>query len=128
MGMSRPPIFISVHLSTGIEPVHEVVHDHHMTLTFKPSDQVRATTPHGAPVRVRVVGMVCDHRIQAAVVEIVSGAIDASWVASGLPHVTISCAEGVRPVESIALIRQAMLSGDIQPADGCVIRGRVVAI
>lgn len=126
--MSRPPIFTSVHLSTGVEPVHEVVHDHHMTLAFKPSDQCRAATPHGEPVSVRVVGMACDHRIQAAVVEIVSGPIDASWVVSGIPHVTISCAEGVRPVESIALLRQAMASGDIQPADGRVIHGRIVAV
>jgi hypothetical protein len=126
--MSRQPIFTSVHLSTGIEPVHGVVHDHHMTLTFKPSDQVRATTPHGAPVSVRVVGMVSTSAVQAAVVEIVSGPIDASWVASGLPHVTISCAEGVRPVESISAILRAQSDGTIQPVDGPVIHGRIVAV
>ncbi len=49
--------------------VHPQRFDHHCTLTFRPSAEVRAATPVGARVVMQVVGMVITDEVQVAIIE-----------------------------------------------------------
>lgn len=124
--MSRRP-FTSVIASTGMRAVHPQRFDHHCTLTFRPSAEVRAATPAGARVVMEVVGMVITDEVQVAVVEFRDGPVTAADVASGFPHVTISTADGVAPVASIAAVREAIAAGAVVPVRGFFFEGVVDA-
>lgn len=113
--MSRQP-FTSVKAHIGTPPVHAVGFDNHATITFRPSDEQISATPFGVVATFRVVGFVVTETVQAAIISFVSGVSD-SDISSGFPHITISCAEGVAPFNSVAAIKDAIKNGTVIPSD-----------
>jgi len=53
--------------------------------------------------------------------------VAAADVASGFPHVTISTADGVAPVASIAAVAEAIAAGAVVPVRGFFFEGVVDA-
>lgn len=80
-------------LLAAVPPRYPNVYAHHLTVAFKPTAERVAAFPFGQTVTLKVVGFAADDRAQAAVVE-----TDLSENAR--PHVTVSVAEGAKPIHS----------------------------
>jgi hypothetical protein len=85
----------------AVHAEHSTVHCSHITLAYKPSDETFAKYQHliGKRVNVLIRDIYCDDHGQAAVVEGVPSE-------NKVPHITISCAEGVPPGYSNRLLQQ----------------------
>jgi hypothetical protein len=83
---------------------HPNVYAEHMTIIFRPSDKVDSEMMNkcGLAVSIRVVGHAYDNNGQAVKVE--SDAV--SKIGGGIPHITISCASGTKPVYSNKLLAE----------------------
>lgn len=107
-------------LLSNYPPVHSKVYAEHMTIAFRPSDKVneRLMSDKGKEVMLVVAGHTLDNKGQAVVVT-GYGRLD-----FGVPHITISCAEGVSPKYSNELISQdnIHMSGPGYPT---LLRGKV---
>lgn len=86
-------------LLNAFPPMHGKTFAHHITVAFKPSmEQAQSLAAScGEPIDFTVVAEVSDEKGQAA---LVSG-IDSN---NDMPHVTISCADGTKPVYSNELL------------------------
>jgi hypothetical protein len=85
---------------------HEEVHCHHLTIFFKPTeDNIKAIfSGHiGRPVTLKVIGIVTDNRGQAVIVEPLTG-----MPSNRRAHITVSCADGTKPVYSNELIEHGV--------------------
>lgn len=78
-------------LLAAVPPVHPVVYAHHATMAFNPDMETfeRYRVLEGQRIRVPVTAVAVDDKAQAVLVGIESE--------NDYPHITISCAEGVKP-------------------------------
>lgn len=91
-------------LLTKFPAAHPTVYAEHMTIVFGPSDNVDKALMQecGTDVRLEVVGYGSDDKGQAVVVR----SDTVSRIGGGIAHVTISCANGTRPVYSNTLLQK----------------------
>jgi hypothetical protein len=85
---------------------HEGVHCHHVTIYFRPTeDDFNAIfRPHlGQQVILKVTGIVTNDRGQAVIVEPLTG-----MPSNRRAHITVSCADGTKPVYSNELIEHGV--------------------
>jgi hypothetical protein len=115
----RLPIytFVSAHVE-DIEPAHPIVHNHHITIKFKPDADDHASTPYDETCWWVIEGRVITDDVDALIVRFVGGPITDDHIASGVPHITISCADGVKPSASIEAIKTARAEGTVIPFTG----------
>jgi len=85
-------------------PKHSNIYAEHMTIIFKPSESVDEALMKecGTEVTLEVIGYGEDQNGQAVVVK----SDNVSRVGGGIAHITISCANGVRPVYSNTLLQK----------------------
>lgn len=90
-------------LLQAVPPVHPRVYAHHVTMAFKPEADVfeRYRQMEGQRIRVPVTAVAVDDKAQAVLVGVESE--------NEYPHITISVAEGVKPVYSNELMTKADL-------------------
>jgi hypothetical protein len=83
---------------------------HHLTIAYKPDSATwqKFSDLLGKTVQLVVVGIACDEKGQA--VYIPSFRSEKEY-----PHVTVSCAEGVKPVYSNTLLAQSAANDSIKP-------------
>jgi len=83
--------------------VHPNIYAEHMTIVFKPSESVDKALMKecGTEVSLEVIGHGQDQNGQAVVVKSDS----VSRIGGGIAHITISCANGTRPVYSNTLLK-----------------------
>lgn len=106
--------------------VHSNVHCHHLTLSFRPSDEEWAkdyATIEGQTLELSVVGIAADDKGQAALVALPLGIA----CKNANPHVTISCAEGIAPKYSNDLIAAESAAGRVVSAS-LVLKGVVTFV
>ena len=99
-------------LKAAFPPVHPNEQYHHSTIQYKPNDGINGISV-GAKHSIRVKGRVTTDAIDALLVE-----NDASE--NAYPHITLSTAEGVRPVQSNEEIETAAKRGEIVPLDATI--------
>jgi hypothetical protein len=89
-------------LLAKMPPTHNNVFAEHMTIAFRPSDLVEEELVGriGEKVALTVVGQTIDDKGQAAVVI----SYDVRRIDYGTAHITISCANGTKPVYSHELV------------------------
>jgi len=87
--------------------VHSNEFRSHATIQFRPTDEQFDSTPIGASVRMTITGFITTDSAQVITVQIHH---DSIVVGSGVPHITISTAEGVAPVESISTIKEGVVT------------------
>ena len=119
------PVYTMVRASVSATPVHANVHNHHVTIHFRPDADAHHATPYGAAATFRVTGRVVTPTVDAFIVTFTDGPIDDDYIRSGVPHITISTADGVSPAASIAAIRDAVANGTVRPAVASVVTGTV---
>lgn len=88
-------------LLSSFPPMHPNVFAHHITVAFKPSVEqaARLAEECGREVDINIAGEASDENCQAV---LVSG-VDSN---NKMPHITISCADGVKPVYSNELLEK----------------------
>lgn len=84
-------------LTSEFKPRHENVIAHHATMEFKPTDP---KVEPGKKGKVKVIGRVSDGKADALLIEGVESS-------NKHPHITLSVAEGTKPVYSNKMIEQA---------------------
>lgn len=112
VGPKRPPAYVGVFLSASSRAALADVFPYafhkaeggHMTLSKKVTPDLLAMV--GSQVRLRVVGVAQNDRVQAAVVSLPSGITSDNET----PHVTLSHVEGASPKESNDMLRSTPLS------------------
>lgn len=84
---------------------HENVYAEHMTIVFNPSSSVDAALMSrcGEEVSLDVVGHLADTKGQAVAVQ----SPNVARIGGGVPHVTISCSPGTKPVYSNELLKNS---------------------
>ena len=82
-----------------IRPLHPKVFAEHCTIKFKPTPADLQSFEVGRKVKIKVWGYAADDKGQAVMIE----GLD---TANAHPHITISCAEGVKPVYSNELLER----------------------
>jgi hypothetical protein len=102
------PIFVAVYLTAEskakllglVKPLHTKIFAEHITLAFKPTDaQLAEFEPlRGKAVTFTVNAVADDEKGQAV------GVKESLRLDGGVTHVTISCADGVKPVYSNELL------------------------
>jgi hypothetical protein len=112
-GLKRVPkiIYIGVFLNkaqrekllAAVPAKHSKVHADHVTLVFQPSPQELAKFDLGSTVELEVTGEAFDEKGQAVLVAFKDGGIGSKNVH---PHITISTAEGTKPVYSNELFEK----------------------
>lgn len=82
--------------------IHPVLHCHHVTLAFRPDEVAwhKFGALIGTKVRLRAIAQAWDLRGQAVVVSGIESL-------NAVPHITISCAPGTKPVYSNELLARA---------------------
>ncbi len=95
-------------LKKKIPPMYEKVFYHHMTIAFNPSREAfdRYGDLMGKEIELFVMAVCNDSKAQAVLV-------DSDLVEEGFPHITLSCAEGVKPFYSQTLIKNKTNFGNI---------------
>jgi hypothetical protein len=90
------------------KPLHKNVHADHVTLVFKPHEEVvkLVQSKIGTKMLLCVRGLSWDEKCQTAVVSLDS----VPFCANKTPHITISCADGVKPSYSNELLAKAPLA------------------
>ena len=112
--MSTTPIYTFVGATIpDIDPAHDVVHNHHITIKFRPSDADHSATPYGDSCWWVATGRVITDDVDAVIVRFVGGPITNDHIASGVPHITISVRDGVSPAKSIDAIKAAVADGTV---------------
>jgi len=93
-------------LLAAYPPIHSKVYAEHMTIAFRPSPEIeeQLMSRKGERVTLMVISHTSDDKGQAVVVD---GFKRADY---GVPHITISCADGVSPKYSNELIGKDMIS------------------
>ena len=81
-----------------VPPIHPIVYAHHVTMAFKPEGDrlARYQALEGQRIKVPVTAVCMDDKAQAVLVGVESE--------NEYPHITISVAEGVKPVYSNELL------------------------
>ena len=89
-------------LLTTFPAEHPNVYAEHMTIVFRPSDAVDQSLMNelGSSVTLNVIGHASDSKGQAVVVS----SQNVSRIGGGVAHITISCANGTKPVYSNTLL------------------------
>ncbi len=95
-------------LQDKFPPHHANVYGHHSTIAFRPGSLDGIDV--GAEGKIAVIGRVHDEKGDALLVHNPKST-------NKFPHITLSCAEGVRPVYSNEMIERAALSGSITKFD-----------
>jgi hypothetical protein len=113
--MSGTPIYSGIPATADVVPVHSNIHNHHITIAFRPDADTHAGIPYGGTVAWVAVGRVITADVDAIIITHTHGCISDSDIASGVPHITISTADGVSPSASIAAIRIAIRNGTVIP-------------
>lgn len=114
------PLYIGIFLSKAerakllrdFPPVYDNVFADHVTLIFKPKESDLSNYPLGTIVRLKVVGYAQDQNGSAVTVDLPSGIKTSP---GQKPHITISTANGVKPVYSNKLISTASNVERISP-------------
>lgn len=99
--------------------VHARVYSHHLTLAFKPSEELwRAHYRDliGQPIELPVIGIASDEKGQAALVQLPEGV----HCTNEHPHVTVSCAEGTKPFYSNKLLNNQRCTAHTATLQGTV--------
>ena len=93
-----------VKLLSSFPAAHPNIYAEHMTIVFKPSDSLNEALMKecGTEVTLNVIGHAQDQNGQAVVVKSDS----VSRIGGGIAHVTISCANGTKPVYSNELLKK----------------------
>ena len=125
--MSTRPVYTMVRATVPVVPAHANVHNHHITIHFRPDADAHAATPYGATSTFTVTGRVVTDTVDAVVVTFTDGPITDADIVSGVPHITISTADGVSPVAAIDAIRTAVANGTVIPVTGPAHTGTVAA-
>jgi len=86
-------------------PKHDKIFAHHSTIAFKPANLDGINI--GQKSLVKIVGRAFDEKGDALLVENQKSTNEN-------PHITLSCAEGVKPVYSNELIKKAIESGTVE--------------
>ena len=92
---------IKISVSVNIDPIHKNVFNKHITVIFK-ADQDETADLVGKEATVKLISHHKDEKGQAVKVEI------PEWLkklSNREPHITISCAEGTKPMYSNDLIK-----------------------
>lgn len=89
-------------LKAAFPPKHENVYAEHMTIVFAPTEEQdqKLLLQWGKKVQLHVIGVADDHKGQAVVV------YGMDRIGGGIPHVTISCSDGTKPVYSNSLLKK----------------------
>ena len=107
------------------EPLHPVLHAHHMTIWFFKDGEERfeglQELPLGKTIPLKIVGYVADDKAQLVVVRPPANLLPAS---GRTPHITISTVEGVLPVYANTLIAKAWDAGEARKGFPAI-RGKV---
>jgi len=100
--------------------VHPNIFAEHMTIVFKPSNTVDQALMKecGTEVTLEVIGHGQDANGQAVVVK----SDNVSRIGGGIAHITISCANGTRPVYSNTLLKKHYDSVSPVSLDGVIAR------
>ena len=98
------------------KPLLDMVYAHHATIKFKPTEGEVACTSVGLRAYCIVTGWAADASTQAVTVVGLE-------VASGVPHVTVACAQGTSPVRSLDLLGRGY-----NECDGPLLSGRIEAV
>ncbi len=95
---------------------------HHLTICFKPDAKTwnKFSDMLGKTVELVVVGIACDDKAQAVY-------IPATKSEKKFPHITVSCADGVKPVYSNSLLEACDASGTIEPLE-MLLKGTVLFV
>jgi hypothetical protein len=98
-----------------IKPKHGTVTADHITLAFAPSEEVlEILKPKlGRLYSIKLSGQASDEKGQAVAVE----RDELPFIENAFPHITVSCAAGVKPVYSNELLKMAWARGDGEAAD-----------
>jgi hypothetical protein len=109
----KPPIYIGIFLDDTdkasllwfLTPLHPKIYGDHVTLLFKPNaEEVEAYQKHiGRKIPIYLLSEFADEKGQAVSVKVGMSTLPARHALS-LPHITISCAEGVEPKYSKELL------------------------
>jgi hypothetical protein len=91
----------------SVMPLHVEQYCHHLTVAFKPTPEQIEAFPFKAHCSLHVVGIASDAKAQAVVVR-PSCAFPVT-VQNAHPHITVACAEGVKPFYSNELIAASSL-------------------
>ena len=121
------PVYTMVRATVSATPVHANVYNHHVTIHFRPNADAHHATPYGATSTFRVTGRVVTPEIDAFIVTFTGGPITDADIVSGIPHITISTAEGISPASSIGAIREAVANGTVRSAVASVVTGTVAS-
>jgi hypothetical protein len=89
---------------TTFPPIHPNVYAEHMTIVFKPNDQIDAALmkEKGNSAGLKVIGYEEDDKGQALVVD----CAEIVRIGGGIAHITISCANGTKPVYSGQMLQK----------------------
>lgn len=103
------------------DATHEKVFAHHLTVAFRPGmDQEGELSAFlGRQVEMEVQGWARDEKGEAVLVKLPDWLAD--YCQNDYPHVTVSCAEGVKPVYSNDLLAEADDAGSIEPRGGVLV-------
>ena len=100
-------------LKRVFKPVHPNVYYHHSTIEFQPenTDNIEPGRKH----KLKIIGRLKTDRVDVLLVENPQSAIDTKFT-NEFPHITLSTAEGVAPVESNQALKEAVeQSGPLHP-------------
>jgi len=106
-------------LLSKFPPIHTKIFTEHCTIAFRPDRDVDEFLMEmiGRTVDLRVVGYAEDQSGQAVVVE-----SDIKRMDDSVAHITISCADGIKPVYSNKLIRKYSAVKEHIVLSGCLAR------
>lgn len=93
------------YLLERIPPVHKSVFGDHVTLVYMPTDEQLSLFSLGADLLVMVESIAFDGKGQAVLIKTPRDIL----CKNENPHITISCAEGVKPVYSNELLKKGSL-------------------
>ncbi len=101
-------------------PLLENEQFHHLTVAFKPSDElIQELTPKiGAEYTLKVTGYYSDNDINVLSVEDIPGLP----IQNIHPHITVSCASGIKPVHSNDVLRE---HGTLPACDNLTLTGKL---
>lgn len=85
-------------------PKYKNIYAEHMTIVFGPSEEMDGTLMKecGTKVKLNIIGYGEDQNCQAVVIH----SDNVSRIGGGIPHITISCSEGIKPVYSNTMLEK----------------------
>jgi hypothetical protein len=102
---------IQIRVSTPLNPKYPVVHNSHVTVAFKVDEEALAFV--GQEIAVKMVSLHDDGTCQA--VKVAYDDHELKSISNREPHITVSCAEGVKPMHANEVIKTVglPLSGEV---------------